>query len=105
MIDNLTPLAKAFYKKPLTRKERSENVKKQDFFGQYSGVAKEVLEALLDKYMNDGIYEIETTEILKLEPFTNYGKPAKIASFFGGKEGYYQAITNLENAIYAGGVA
>lgn len=95
----------AFDKKPLTRKERSENVKKQDFFSQYSGVAKEVLEALLDKYMNDGIYEIETTEILKLEPFTNYGKPAKIASYFGGKEGYYQAITDLENAIYAGGVA
>lgn len=56
----------AFDKKPLTRKERANNVKKRDFLSKYSGVAKEVLEALLDKYMNTGIYEIEKTEILKL---------------------------------------
>lgn len=95
----------AFDRKVLTRKERAENVKKRDFFGKYSGVAKEILEALLDKYMNDGIYEIETSEILKLDPFTQYGKPSKIASYFGGVDAYYQAITNLENAIYAVGVA
>ncbi len=90
----------AFDKKPLTRKERANNVKKRDFFSKYSGVAREVLEALLEKYMNTGIYEIEKTEILKLDPFQKLGKPAKIASYFGGKEGYLKAIRELEKEIY-----
>ena len=91
----------AFDKKPLTRKERANNVKKKDFFSKYSGIAKEVLENLLDKYMNTGIYEIEKTEILKLDPFQKLGKPAKIAGYFGGKAGYMQAVKELEKAIYA----
>ena len=90
----------AFDKKPLTRKERANNVKKRDFFSKYSGVAREVLEALLDKYMNTGIYEIEKTEILKLDPFLKLGKPAKIAGYFGGKQGYLKAVQELEQAIY-----
>ena len=90
----------AFDKKPLTRKERANNVKKRDFFGKYSGVAREVLEALLDKYMNTGIYEIEKTEILKLDPFLKMGQPAKIAGYFGGKQGYLDAVKELEAAIY-----
>ena len=90
----------AFDKKPLTRKERANNVKKRDFFSKYSGVAREVLEALLDKYMNTGIYEIEKTEILKLDPFFKLGKPAKIAGYFGGKQGYLKAVKELEQAIY-----
>lgn len=95
----------AFDKKPLTRKERAENVKKRDFLNKYSGAAREVLEALLDKYMNTGIYEIEKTEILKLDPFMRMGKPQKIASYFGGKDGYLKAVKELENAICDGGVA
>ena len=91
----------AFDKKPLTRKERASNVKKRDFFSKYSGVARQVLEALLDKYMNTGIYEIEKTEILKLDPFLKLGKPAKIAGYFGGKQGYMKAVHELEQAIYA----
>lgn len=91
----------AFDKKPLTRKERANNVKKKDFFSQYSGVAREVLEALLDKYMNTGIYQIETTEILKLDPFQKYGKPSKIAGYFGGKSGYLSAVKALEQVIYS----
>lgn len=91
----------AFDKKPLTRKERANNVKKRDFLSKYSGVAREVLEALLDKYMNTGIYEIEKTEILKLDPFLKLGKPAKIAGYFGGKSGYMQAVKELEDAIYS----
>lgn len=91
----------AFDKKPLTRKERVNNVKKRDFLSKYSGVAREVLESLLDKYMNTGIYEIEKTEILKLNPFMKMGKPAKIAGYFGGKAGYMQAVKELEEAIYA----
>jgi type I restriction enzyme R subunit len=90
----------AFDKKPLTRRERANNVKKRDFFSKYSGVAREVLEALLDKYMNTGIYEIEKTEILKLDPFLKLGKPTKIAGYFGGKEGYLKAVKELEEAIY-----
>lgn len=90
----------AYDQKPLTRKERAENVKKSDFLHKYSGVAQEVIEALLDKYANEGIYEIERTEILKLDPFRKLGSPARIAKYFGGKNGYLQAVHELESAIY-----
>lgn len=90
----------AFDKKPLTRRERANNVKKRNFLNKYSGIAREVLEALLDKYMNTGIYEIEKTEILQLDPFKKFGKPAKIATYFGGKAGYLNAIKELEDEIY-----
>lgn len=90
----------AFDKKPLTRKERANNVKKKDFFSKYSGAAKEVLEQLLDSYMNLGIYDIETTDILKMDDFKKFGKPARIASYFGGKEKYLQAVKALEEALY-----
>lgn len=90
----------AFGQKPLTRRERANNVKKRDFLSKYKGVARDVLEALLDKYMNTGIYEIEKTEVLKLDPFLKFGKPSKIAQFFGGKDGYLQAIKELEEELY-----
>ena len=90
----------AFDQKPLTRKERAENVKKRDFLHRYSGVAREVLEALLEKYENEGIEEIESAEILKLDPFRKYGKPAKIAAAFGGSQRYKNAIKELEEEIY-----
>src|SRR5574344_149579 len=90
----------AFDQKPLTRKERANNVKKRDFLSKYNGVAKEVLEALLDKYMNVGIYEVEKATVLRLDPFAQYGKPVKITQFFGGKEGYINAIKELEEELY-----
>lgn len=90
----------AFDQKPLTRAERAGKVKRSDFFSKYSGAAREVLEALLDRYMNLGITEMESTEILKLDPFAKYGKPAKIAGLFGGPQGYYQALQELEKALY-----
>ena len=90
----------AYDKKPLTRQERANNVIKRDFFSKYSGVAREVLETLLDTYKNLGIREISKTEILKLEDFHRYGKPAKISSYFGGKEGYLKAVQDLENELY-----
>lgn len=90
----------AFDKKPLTRKERANNVKKRDFLSKYSGVARSVLEALLDKYTNTGIYELETPTVLKLAPFTQMGKPSRIVSQFGGLEAYQKAIRELENEIY-----
>lgn len=90
----------AFDKKPLTRRERANNVKKRDFLSKYSGAARQVLEALLDKYCNIGIYEIEKTEVLKLDPFLKMGKPAKITSYFGGKQGYQKALKELEDELY-----
>ncbi|MBR0375371.1 MAG: restriction endonuclease subunit R, partial [Firmicutes bacterium] len=90
----------AYDKKPLTRKERANNVKKRDFLSKYSGVAREVLEALLDKYMNVGIREIGKADVLKLDPFLKYGKPSRIAQFFGGRDGYLKAVHELEDAIY-----
>ena len=90
----------AFDKKPLTRRERANNVKKRDFLSKYSGAAREILEALLERYMNTGIYEIEQTEILQLDPFRKYGKPSKIASYFGGREGYKRALKELEAELY-----
>lgn len=90
----------AYDQKPMTRKERATKVKQSDFFSKYSGVAREVLEALLDKYMNVGIYEITNTKVLELDPFIKMGKPKNIAKFFGGKSGYEKAVQELENAIY-----
>lgn len=90
----------AYDQKPLTRKERAENVKKRDFLHKYSGVARQVIEALLDKYADEGISEIEKTEVLKLDPFRKLGNPVRIARFFGGKDGYKKAIKELEEEIY-----
>ena len=90
----------AYDKKPLTRKERADNVKKHDFFSKYSGVAREVLEALLDKYMNQGIREITSLDVLKLDPIIRLGKPSKIIKEFGGRDLYNSAIIDLQNAIY-----
>ena len=93
----------AFDQKPLTRRERANNVKKRDFLSRYSGVAREVLEALLDKYMNTGIYEIEKSEVLRLDPFMRLGKPSKIAEYFGGRAGYLRAVRELEEELYRAG--
>ena len=90
----------AYDKKPLTRKERANGVKKRDFFSKYSGVARDVLLSLLEKYEDSGVYEMEKTEILKIDPFQKYGKPAKIASYFGGKDGYLAAVRELEDELY-----
>ena len=86
----------AYDQTPLTRRERAENVKKRDFLHKYSGVARQVIEALLEKYANDGITEIEKTEVLRLDPFRQMGNPARIAKLFGGKEGYLKAVKELE---------
>ena len=90
----------AFDARPLTRRERVGNVKKRNFLSRYTGAAREVLEALLERYMNTGVYEIEKTEILKLDPFKRMGKPSRLAALFGGKEGYLKAVRALEDEIY-----
>lgn len=91
----------AYGKKPLTRQERAENVKKRDVFHKYGAEAKKVLEALLDKYANDGISQLENRMVLRLDPFRQMGSPANIAKLFGGNKQYLSAIKELENLIYS----
>ena len=93
----------AYDQKPLTRRERAEGVKKRDFLSRYSGAAREVLETLLDSYMNLGIKNIEQIDILKLKDFQKFGKPARIAKLFNGKQGYEEAVRALENELYKAG--
>lgn len=90
----------AYDQKPLTRKERANNVKKRDFLSKYNGVAREIIEALLEKYTNAGVYELESTEILKLDPIKRFGAPSKIVKYFGGKDGYLKAVKELEEELY-----
>ena len=90
----------AFDRKPLTRKERANNVKKRDFLSRYGADARAVLEALLQKYMNTGIYDLESLDVLKLDPLKQFGAPSKIVKLFGGKEGYLKAIRELEEELY-----
>jgi len=91
----------AFDQPPLTRAERANNVKKHDYFTQYGEQARKVLEALLDKYADEGIENIEDIKILTVNPFDDFGTPMEIVNLFGGKNEYMMAVTNLENAIYA----
>ncbi len=91
----------AFDKAPLTKKERANNDRKKGYLYKYSELAQKVLEALLEKYMNEGIYDIENLEILSNDPFRQFGTPMSIAKIFGGKNGYIQAIRDLEQQIYA----
>lgn len=90
----------AYGKKPLTRRERAENVKKRDIFNKYGEKARKVLEALLEKYANDGITQLENRTVLRLDPFRQMGSPANIAKFFGGNQQYFSAVKELEELIY-----
>lgn len=90
----------AYDKAPLTKRERAENVKKRHYLYKYSDLAKQVIEALLDKYANDGIRDIEDTKVLQLKEFQKIGSPMKIVKSFGGKEAYLKAVQELENEIY-----
>lgn len=91
----------AYGKKPLTRRERAEQVKKRDIFNKYGNEARKVLEALLEKYTANGISQLEDPVILQLDPFRQMGTPAHIAKLFGGKAQYYSAVRELENFIYS----
>ena len=90
----------AYDKEPLTRAERANNVKKSDYLNKYSGVAKEVINALLNKYATDGISNLESIKILKVDPFKKFGSQKKIAKEFGGKQGLLDAINDLQRELY-----
>ncbi len=90
----------AFDQPPLTRKERAHKVKKRDYFTKYGKKARQVLEALLDKYADEGIENLESMEILKVKPIANYGTPLEIIRQFGSKEDYLKALKELEDELY-----
>lgn len=91
----------AYGKKPLTRKERVENVKKKDYFAKYEGKAREVIDALLDKYADIGITAIDDIGDLQVSPFTQFGTPVQIVNeIFGGRELYLQVINQIQTSIY-----
>jgi type I restriction enzyme R subunit len=90
----------AFGQKPLTRRERAENVRKRDYFGKYGDTARQVLQALLEKYADEGIENIERTEVLRLAPLDQLGSPVELVQAFGGRPQYQAAIRELERALY-----
>jgi type I restriction enzyme R subunit len=91
----------AFDQPPLTRRERAENVRKRNYFTKYGEKARAVLGALLDKYADAGIQQIEDIGILKVQPISDLGTPVEIVQAFGGRDKYMEAIKELESEIYA----
>ena len=90
----------AYDQPPLTRRERANNVKKRNYFAKYEGKAREVLEALLEKYADYGILNLEDENILDYAPFSQIGKPQRIVKLFGGFAKFEQALKELESEIY-----
>jgi type I restriction enzyme R subunit len=90
----------AFDQPPLTRRERAENVRKRNYFTKYSDKAKAVLDALLDKYADGGLENLEDPAVLRVNPFDHLGTPVELIKAFGGPEKYQAAIHELEKALY-----
>ncbi|MDD2846404.1 MAG: type I restriction-modification enzyme R subunit C-terminal domain-containing protein, partial [Rhodoferax sp.] len=84
----------------LTRRERASRVKKRNVFTQYGTVARKVLDALLDKYADEGIATLESNDVLKVQPFTHLGSPVELINSFGGRAHYLGAIQTLERELY-----
>ena len=91
----------AYDQPPLTRSERARRVQKRNVFTQYGPVARKVLEALLDKYADEGITTIESNEVFKLQPFTDLGSPVELVRSFGGRPQYLSALQALERELYS----
>ena len=91
----------AYDQPPLTRRERARRVHKRNVFTHYGPVARKVLEALLDKYADEGIATIESNEVFKLQPFTDLGSPVELVRSFGGRPQYLAALQTLERELYA----
>mgnify|MGYP006290537201 CR=1 FL=1 len=90
----------AFGAKPLTRRERAENVKKSDIFTKYGEQARAVLNALLAKYADEGVLNLDDTNVLRIAPFSKYGTPKELVEAFGGKAGFQQAVQELQSELY-----
>jgi len=90
----------AFDAKPLTRQERADNVKKRDAFNKYGPQARAVLEALLEKYADDGVINLDDTKVLSINPFSGMGTPLELIRAFGDKRAYMRAVHDLQAALY-----
>lgn len=90
----------AYDQKPLTRRERADNVKKRDYFAKYGELARKVVHALLDKYSDDGFTDLENPAIITLDPIKRLGTAPEIIRAFGGREGYAVAVRELTDALY-----
>ncbi len=93
----------AFDQPPLTRRERANNVKKRNYFTKYGEQARKVLETLLDKYADEGVTNIESMNVLKVKPLTDFGSPIEIIKQFGSKANYLEAVKELEQELYKTG--
>lgn len=91
----------AYGKKPLTRSERIKNLRSHDYFAKYEGVAREIIDKLIEKYADEGITAIDDIGDLTVSPFTAYGSPIEIVEAFGGRDAYMQVIKEIEEALYA----
>ncbi|NNH33406.1 DEAD/DEAH box helicase family protein, partial [Rhizobium sp. SEMIA 4085] len=92
----------AFDRKPLTRQERADNVKKRDVFGRYEGKARAVLDALLTKYADDGVFSLDRTEVLRVPPINSLGTPVELVKAFGGRDEFRRAVLAMSEALYEG---
>ena len=90
----------AFDRKPLTRRDRAENVKKQDVFAKYGDQARAVLDALLVKYADEGVLNLDDTGMLRIAPFNTMGTPLELVRAFGGKPAFERAVHDLQDALY-----
>ena len=95
----------AWDKKPLTRAERVNNVKKRGYLYKYEGAARQVIEALLEHYAKTDITEIEDAKVLQLDEFHKFGSPTQIARMFGGSGGWRKFIKDLEEELYEDNIA
>jgi type I restriction enzyme, R subunit len=94
----------AFGQKPLTRKERAEKVRKRNYFAKYGGIARAVLESLLQKYADEGVTNIDETNVLRIPPLTSLGTPFQLIKAFGGKDEFVKAVREMQSALYADAV-
>jgi type I restriction enzyme R subunit len=90
----------AFDRKPLTRRERAENVKKRDVFTKYGPQARAVLDGLLAKYADEGVLNLDDANVLRIPPLSSLGTPLQLIKAFGGKAGFERAVHELQSALY-----
>jgi type I restriction enzyme R subunit len=95
----------AYNQPPLTRRERARRVRQRSaqasVFTQYGPLARKVIDALLDKYADEGVATLESADVLKLQPFTDLGSPVELVKSFGGRPQYLAAVQTLERELYA----
>ena len=90
----------AYGRSPLTRKQRAESVRKRDVFAKYGSRARAVLDALLQKYQDDGVVDLGDPRILQISPLDKMGTPVELIRQFGSRVDFAHAVHELQNALY-----